>query len=151
MAIVSVGELFDRASRFEKKLAEYYASLRDKTENNGVRLLTYYLSRHRRHLEEVKNSLDIENITHIFSVKLKYDVNFDPDDDTYLLKISNKNISGQKLLEEACGFDERLIALYKDVLNQPLNNEVLLFIQSLLRLEEKDIVMLKKMIAMNYF
>ena len=52
MAIVSIADLLDRASQFEERLEKYYAAIRDESEDNGVRLLTYYLARHRQHLQD---------------------------------------------------------------------------------------------------
>jgi hypothetical protein len=52
MAIVSIGDILDKAAEFERILEKYYIEIRDNTSNNGVKLLTYYLSRHRRHLQE---------------------------------------------------------------------------------------------------
>ncbi len=44
-----------------------------------------------------------------------------------------------------------LSKLYKSILNQPLPQEAAELLESIIRIEERDIVMLKKMIAMNYF
>ena len=54
-------------------------------------------------------------------------------------------------LEAAVGYDAELVDLYKKILQQPLSTEAAVLIESLIRLEERDIIMLKKMIAMNYF
>ncbi len=151
MSIVSIGDLVDRAGKFERKLESYYSDIRDKSLNKGVRLLTYYLSRHRRHLEEVIKGFNNEAITRIFNVRLKYDINFNPDDNFDLIEKSIEEITGNELLKEACAYDEELVKLYKNILKQPLGEEAKLFIEGLLRLEEKDIVMMKKMIAMDYF
>lgn len=151
MSIVSIGDLVDRAREFERKLESYYSDIRDKSQNKGVRLLTYYLSRHRRHLEEVIEGFNNEAINRVFNVRLKYDINFNPDANFNLIEKSIEEITGNELLKEACAYDEELVKLYKNILKQPLGEEAIFFIQGLLRLEEKDIVMMKKMIAMDYF
>ncbi|NOY08319.1 MAG: hypothetical protein GXP33_05720 [Spirochaetes bacterium] len=151
MSIVSIGDLVGRAREFEKKLESYYSDIRDKSLNKGVRLLTYYLSRHRRHLEEVIKGFNNEAINRVFNVRLKYDIDFNPDANFSLIEKSIEEITGNELLKAACAYDEELVKLYKNILKQPLGEEAKLFMEGLLRLEEKDIVMMKKMIAMDYF
>jgi hypothetical protein len=151
MAIVSMKELLDRAGLFEKKLERYYASLRDESTDNGVRLLTYYLSRHRRHLEQALKEFSPEKIDKINNIKLKYDVEFHPERDFQLMTIPPQQVKGRDLLEAAVEYDGKLVGLYKSIVQQPLYEEAQELVQALIRLEERDIVMLKKMIAMDYF
>ena len=151
MSIVSIGELVERARDFEGRLERYYAELRDKTPNNGVRLLTYYLSRHRRHLEEVMKGFEDRVLERIFNVRLKYDIDFNPDERFHIIKKPIEEITGNELLKAACDYDEELVDLYKSILEQPIGEEARAFVEGLRRLEEKDIVMMKKMIAMDYF
>jgi len=151
MAYINIGDVLDKVREYEKKLEDYYAAIRDESEDNGVRLLTYYFSRHRNHLSNALSSYDSRSIEHIRNVKLKYDVNFDPGKSFHLLKISPCEIKGRELLEASAEYDMELINLYKKILERPLGPEPKAFIESLLHVEEKDIVMIKKMIAMDYF
>ncbi|HEB30244.1 MAG TPA: hypothetical protein ENI15_05135 [Spirochaetes bacterium] len=151
MAFKSIGDLLEKAGEFEIRLERYYAAIRDESQDNGVRLLTYYLSRHRRHLQQALNGMDHDKIEHIRKIKLKYDIDFQPEKAFHLITTSPSDIRGKGLLEAAASYDEELVELYKDVLQHPLNTEASVFIETLIRIEEKDIVMLKKMIAMNYF
>lgn len=150
MAIVSIGDLLDRAGASEERLEKYYAALRDASKDDGVRLLTYYLSRHRRHLQEVLKDFSAGEIERIRSVRLKYDIEFHPEKEFHLIETS-REVKGQALLEAAAGYDAELISLYQKILRQPLNPEATAFVESLIRVEERDIVMLKKMLAMHYF
>lgn len=151
MAIINIEDLLDRAREFEVRLEKYYASIRDESQDNGVRLLTYYLSRHRRHLEEALSDYNPEELSRIGGVKLKYDIEFYPEKAFHLMKTPPQEVKGRELLEAAVGYDTELVDLYKKILEQPLSTEAAVLIESLIRLEERDIVMLKKMIAMNYF
>jgi len=151
MAIVSIGDLVERAQKFEGKLEEYYAQIRDESKDNGVRLLTYYLSRHRRHLQQVMDKFEPDMIDRILKVKLKYDIDFDADKNFHLINKPPDRIKGKELLEAAVNYDMELINLYNNMLEQPLGEDARVFIEGLKRLEEKDVVMLKKMIAMDYF
>ncbi len=151
MAIVNVGELFQRAENFEHRVERYYAKIRDQTENNGVRLLTYYLARHRRHLEQVLKDIDKTVVAKVREVKLKYDVDFSPEHEFQLFEIDPKSIGSAELLDTAAAYDTALINLYKKILIQPIGEESASIFENLIKVEERDIVMIKKMIAMNYF
>jgi hypothetical protein len=151
MAIVSIGQLFERAEAFEQKLEEYYAEIRNESEGDGVRLLTYYLSKHRHHLNEALENFTAEQIAKVKAVKLKYDVEFDLEKHFHLMKTAPKEVTGAGLLKSAISHDAELITLYKTILEQPLGEETHTFLESLVRVEERDIVMLKKTLAMNYF
>jgi len=151
MAIVNIGDILNRAREFEERLEKYYASLRDESKNQGVRLLTYYLSRHRRHLEQALKGLEKNVVENIKKVKLKYDIDFDPEKAFHVLSTTPQEVKGKELLEAAVDYDKELINLYKHILEHPIGTEANVFIETLIRLEEKDTVMLKKMIAMDYF
>jgi rubrerythrin len=151
MAFVNMGELLKRAREFEERLERYYAAIRDESGDNGVRLLTYYLSKHRRHLEGALEGLDSNAIDHINKVRLKYDINFYPEKVFQAIPAAPSEVNGNTLLEAAVGYDQELVKLYKQMLEHSLSEESRVFIETLIRTEEKDIVMLKKMIAMNYF
>ena len=130
MGIATLGDLLDRASEFEARLEKYYGAVRDHTTDNGVRLLTYYLARHRRHQEQGLQAV----------VRLG----------RLMITNSSAEVSGQHLLETAVNYDTRLIALYREILKQPLTAEARAMIEALIRIEERDVIMLKKMIAMEY-
>ena len=147
MAIVSVGDLLDRAAAFEQELEKYYMVIRDVGTNEGVKLLTYYLSKHRRHLQKALEDFSDAMIARIRSIKLKYDIEFKLKID----KADLEDIKGQDLLEAASNYDAELIHLYKEILQQPLSPAATTLFETLIRIEERDIVMIKKMIAMHYF
>ena len=151
MAIVSIRDLFDRAGQFEEHLVEYYAAIRDESQDNGVRLLTYYLSRHRRHLKQALEDFKPEQIRQIKKIKLKYDIEFYPEKEFHLMETPPQEVTGEELLKAAVGYDTELVDLYKGILKQALSTEATELIESLIRVEERDIVMLKKMMATHYF
>lgn len=147
MAIVSVGDLLDRAAAFEQELEKYYATVRDVGTNEGARLLTYHLSKHRRHLQKTLEDFSDDKIALIRSIKLKYGIEFKLTID----KADPENIKGQELLKAASNYDAELIHLYKEIIQQPLSPEATTLFETLIKIEERDIVMIKKTIAMDYF
>lgn len=151
MSIVTIEEIFQRVEKFENSLEAYYARIRDESEDNGVRLLTFYLARHRQHLQKVLADLETGDVELIKKVKLKYDVGFPPGKDVTLMEVEPGDMKAKQLLEASAEYDQALIDLYKSILSQPLGAKATVLFESLVKVEERDIVMIKKMIAMNYF
>lgn len=151
MAITSIGGLLDKTVKFEEQLQERYAVIRDTTADEGVRLLTYYLAKHSRRLEKALSEFGNRKVKRIREIKLKYDVDFDPERTFRVLKVPPGEVRGPELLDAVVEHDAGLIELYRKVIEQPLGDEAKALFESLIRVEERDIVMHKKMIAMNYF
>ena len=149
--IVDIAELLKRAGEFEERLGKYYAAIRDGSADNGVRLLTYYLSRHRRHLQEALGNFDPSALEQVRRIKLKHDVEFQPEKDFQLMSLPPAQVKGKDILEAAVQYDTTLVDLYRKILRQPLHSSASELLESLIRVEERDIVMLKKMLAMDYF
>ncbi len=151
MSVKTVGEILERVQDFERRLEAYYADLRDRATRDGVRLLTYYLARHRRHLPEALASLSATELEHIRRIPLKYsDMEFDPKK-CFRGKYLASSVSGEQLLDVAIELVETLIHLYGWLLEQPLGYEAGNLWRSLLRIEENAVIELKKIKAMDYF
>jgi hypothetical protein len=151
MAIVTLGELLDRGAEFETRQESFYARVRDGSADNGVRLLTYYLAKHRRHQAEATGDADPALIKRVRKVELKLDVNIATVPTALSQGVTPETVTGDQLLETAIGYDAEMIAMYKAIAAQPIGEEARAFVESLIRLEERDIVMMKKMLAMHYF
>ncbi len=151
MAIVTVGEVLDRGREYEERLAAMYAKVRDLSPDNGVRLLTYYLARQRRHQEMALAGIDRQTLRQVRSVELKFDVPFDPDAEFNLPDIVPETVRGDELIKIAVRHDDTLVGLYRAILEQPVKADARAVLEALIRVEERDLVMLKKMLAMHYF
>lgn len=151
MAITSIGDLLDRTTKLEDRLQQRYAAIRDTTADEGVRLLTYYLAKHSRRLEKALSEFGNRRVNRIRDIKLKYDVDFDPKQTFRVLEVPPEEVRGPELLNAVVAHDAGLIDLYRKVIEQPLGDDARALFESLIRVEERDIVMHKKMIAMNYF
>jgi hypothetical protein len=67
------------------------------------------------------------------------------------MKTPVEEVNGDELLDAAVGYDQKLIHLYEKIQEQPLPEEAKNIIGSLISIEHKDILMLKKTIATNYY
>ena len=151
MAIVNIGEMLRRAMEFERHLESYYASIRDHSIDNGVRLLTYYLSRHCRHLEQAIADYGEDKVKKIGEIKLKFDFDFHPEKESTITQLDPKKVKAEELLNAAIEYDEILVSFYKKILEQPLIPAAAAFIESLIHIEETDVIMQKKIRATHYF
>jgi hypothetical protein len=147
----SVGDLLKRADDFERRLESLYGTIRDETEDGGVRLLTYYLARHCAHLKRALKDVSLREIGPICEERLECDVEYPGARQLSIMELDPAEVRGTELLECAVRHDRALIDLYRSVLDAPLSEGAASLFESLIRIEETDIVMLKKMIAMNYF
>jgi rubrerythrin len=150
MAVVTVADVLKHAEEFEELLADYYATLSQRTTREGVRLLTDYMSRHRQRLAEALDRFPPEQASRIRGTHLRYEpqaadcrcfegIEVPPD------------ASAAQVLDAAVNFDECLINLYRQVLQQPVDEEIRELFESLVRAEQRDEIELKKIKAMDYF
>lgn len=151
MAIVTIGDLLDCTAGFERHLEQYYADIRDQSRDNKVRLLTFFLSRHRRHLPEAFKGYSPQVIGHVRTIRLKRTIPFVPEKEFQALMTPPHEVHGRELLEAAVGYDSALIRLYRSILDQSLISQAQELFNSLIYAEECDIVMLQKTAAMNCF
>ena len=151
MATITLGTLLDRIETFEEHLEEFFAAVRDRSHDNGVRLLTYYLARHRRHLQQAFEDFEKQDIARIRRVKLGHDIPFAPETERSLLQASPESVTGRALLEAAVAYNSHLVQFYSSILKVPLNKNATFLVLSLIRIEERNTLALNKMIAMHYF
>ena len=147
----TLGSLMNRRRTFEVQLASFYAGVRDRSRDNGVRLLTYYLARHRRHQEEALSAYDRTDIARFRKTRIPENIRFDFSGSFALTNVRPAGVKGGELLNAALGYDRALIGLYRSILKQPLDKNAKAMLKSLIRAEERDVTMLKKMTAMHYY
>ena len=151
MPQISIGALLKSTNEFERRLEKFYISVRDGTEDSGVRLLTYYLARHCHHLKQVLDNLTLYEIDSICKEHVECELDIGSVRHLQLMTADPKEAHGKELLECAVTRDEALIGRYRSILEQPLSEGAASLFESLILIEEADVVMLKKMMATNYF
>jgi len=151
MGIITIEELINRVNDFEGRLEAYYADLRNRATQDGTRLLTYYLSRHRHHLPDVLTAFSSEQLAEIRHEWVRYDdTEFDPRR-LFTDRESPSDISGRELLQTAIGLVEDLLRFYEWLNQQPLGEDAKRLVEGLLRTEETHVIELKKTLATDYF
>lgn len=151
MATVTLGSLLDRGRAFELRIEQYYAGLRDRVTDNDVRLLTYYLSRRRRHQDEALAGYTKREVATLRRLRVEHAEDGDPGK-LFRFSTANPNrVKGEDLLRNAERYDKALIGLYEGIRQQPGAELAEGLLEALIHVEERDILMIKKMLAMRYF
>ncbi len=151
MSRQTVEDMLERAREFERRLEAYYADLRDRATNDGVRLLTYYLARHRRHLPEALDSFSKSQLKRLHRVPLESEAPPFHPGECFAGKELPSSVSGDELLRVAVELVEALIDFYRYLAEHVHDDDARGLIECLLHIEETHVVELKKTIAMNYF
>jgi len=151
MAIVTVGRILNLGRDFETRLDAVYSEIRDRSENNSVRLVTYYLACHRHHQESVLDKLDPAMLKRARRMKLKSGMPLDPETCFHLPAFTPQTITGKDLIEAAIRWNNALVSLYRTILAQHVDEDASAVMEALALNKERSIVMLKKMLAMHYF
>lgn len=151
MAVETLGNLLDRAAKFERRVGRCYADIRDSSHDNDVRLLTYFLARQHRHQEQGMVGLDPAQKQHIRAIEIEHDIRFTPEKIFSFLKRPPEKTTGVMLLKAAIAYGTQLTELYERILQQAPIHEARDVLKTLIRLKKRDIDMMKKTIAMHYF
>jgi len=150
MAVVTVADVLRHAQQFEEMLREYYAGVSRRATREGVRLLADYMSRHVDRIAQALDRLSGQQVRRICTAPLRYQPQA-ADCRCFQEMELPPDATAQDVLDAAITFDECLISLYRQVLQQPVDQEVRDLFESLVRSEERDEIELKKIKAMDYF
>jgi rubrerythrin len=151
MAIVNLGSLFDEIAGFEESAERYYADLRDRASNDGVRLLTYYLARRKQHLPQALSLLGEYDLQKARQFPVMVSEDKVPGAAFFAAHRLDDTASADQLLSIAITFTETLLTLYKNMVEMVSTGTVHGVFRTLSVLEQRAVVELKKIRAMNYF
>ena len=150
MAVVTVDDVLRTAEGFEEKLGEYYKALCDNSTREGVRLLADYMGRHRLRLHTALERLDSDERERVCACPIRYEP-VAPDVSCFKDRELAPDETAHEVLDVAIEIVECLVELYRQVLQQDLEQDVRDLFESLVRSEERDEVVLKKIKATDYF
>lgn len=150
MAVTTVACVLKRASGFECLLMDYYLGLAERSTREGVRLLTDYMGRHRRRLSEALERLEADEYRRISGLPIRYEP-VSAECDHFQMRQLPRNATAAEVLDIAIALDECLISIYTQVAQQDVDPEVKGLFESLIRREERDEILLKKIKALDYF
>ena len=150
MRAVTIGQILDHVEKFEAMQADFYRRLSEENPHEGVRLLTEYMSRHSSHIKELLGDMPPEDKAHILKVPVSYEPHI-PDCHCFEKIDLPADANAAQVLDAAVLLDECLMQLYRQVAQQPVDQQIKDMFEALMRILEKDEVQLKKIKAMDYF
>jgi hypothetical protein len=148
MTTLTLGSMLDRSARYEQGLESYYADLRDGCSDNGVRLLTYSLRR--QHQQQLLSQLSDGQLEDLRNTILEPVPELEAPWLDQLPVWPGGSMCGDDVLQEAIALRGGLISYYRAAYVQLSPGSALELLQTLIQVEERDIMMLNKMRDMRY-
>jgi len=148
--LVTIADVLRRAEEFEHMLAAYYDGVAHRSVREGVRMLADYMSRHRERIGRALAELPGDRVNRLRRLTLRYEPQAASCRCFEGMELPAAASAGQ-VLDVAVKFDECLINLYRQAARQVTEPEARELFESLIRIEERDEIELKKMKAMDYF
>lgn len=130
-------DVLNHARDFHAKLARFYHSLADETQQERIKLLLDYFSRHEQHLGDSLDRFEDETSTDILDTWIDFsqdkqilrfpaDIDIEPD------------MSVEQVIKIAMQLDECLIRLYRQLVDNTNVPELREIFEELLALEESE-------------
>ncbi|MHC4478229.1 MAG: hypothetical protein ACYTEL_21535 [Planctomycetota bacterium] len=143
MRAITIGNILEHVENFENSVTEFFEYLHDKTHDEGAKLLTDYIARHRHRTLAALDRLPHEQIEHLKKLPLQYQPHIPGAHCFEKIKLSSDS-TPLTILEAAIEFDECLVQMYRQISEQPVAHEIKDLFDSLAKYEEADEMHLKK-------
>jgi len=147
MLAITIEEILEHIESFENSLTELFEHIHDETHDEGVRLLTDYIARHRHRTSAELQKCCQEEVGRIKKLPLQYQPDIPGEHTIKEVKLST-NASPLEILKAAIEFDECIMKMYKQIASQPLAHEVKELFEGLTTYETVDEIHLKEITHM---
>jgi hypothetical protein len=147
MLAITIEEILGHIESFENSLTGLFERIHDETHDEGVRLLTDYIARHRHRTLAELERCSHQEIEHIKKLPLQYQPDIPGEHTIKAVKLST-DASPLEILKAAIEFDECMVKMYKQIASQPLAHEVKDLFESLTTYEMVDEIHLKEIMHM---
>lgn len=143
MRAITIKEILEHIETFENSLTIFFENIHDKTHDEGARLLTDYIARHRHRTLAALDKCPHEVIDRIKKLPLQYQPDIPGKHCFKEIKLS-QDATPLEILEAAIAFDECMVQMYKQIASQPVAHEIKDLFENLSVYEEADEIDLKK-------
>ena len=143
MRAITIEEILEHIERFENSLTDFFDKIHDETHDEGARLLTDYIARHRHRTRAALDRCPHEMIDHIKKLPLQYQPDIPGEHCFKEIKLP-QDATPLEILEAAIAFDECMVQMYKQIAGQPVAHEIKDLFENLSVYEEADEIDLKK-------
>ena len=132
-----VREFVDFGKHLHGKLKALFDELNEHAQLERVKMLLDFLSRHEEHMEESLARFEKESRHGILEAWLEYSPGLDVNKVMCKFHLS-ENPSSDEIIQLALDFDDTLVNLYKEVVENANDSKVKEVFKNLLQLEEKE-------------
>ncbi len=137
MAFEAVRDVLDQARAFHHDLSVYYRQLEGAAQQERVRILLGYLSRHEERLEEAMAEYEAGAGPQVLNSRYKYTPLLDLAERTKDYVV-DPEMSVEEVVRVALGFDDCLLAAFRRMAENAPSEEVRELFARLLALEESE-------------
>ncbi|MBW8015021.1 MAG: hypothetical protein FVQ82_02465 [Planctomycetes bacterium] len=143
MRAITIEEILGHIECFENSLTDFFDKIHDETHDEGARLLTDYIARHRHRTLAALDECPHEVIDRIKKLPLQYQPDIPGEHCFKEIKLS-PDATPLVILEAAIAFDECMVQMYRQISRQPVAHEIKDLFENLSIYEEADEIDLKK-------
>lgn len=132
-----VKDVIDYCRKLHHDIGEFYDTLGKEVEQQRVKMLLTYLSRHETHLEESLKDYEAGASRNILDTWLQFVPT--PEVEASIKRFNiNPNMSVDEVIDKTINFDNALIALYKEAVNETSDPNVSAVFENLIIMENKE-------------
>jgi hypothetical protein len=139
MSFETTKDVLDHARRFHREVSDFYGRLSGQPQQERVKILLDYMSRHEKHLEESLTQYEEGVSGKILNTWFQYP----PPRETLdlcknLTMEGNENLTVDQVIKLALELDECLVTLYKAMVEAAETEEVKEIFENLLAMEKQE-------------
>ena len=135
MSFQRLRDIIVQVRRFHTELSAHFHALNDTEQQERVRMLLDYLSRHESHMARVLKKFEQDASPKVLDTWFQYTVPFDPEAEKLP---PHPNLSMEEVIDRATRFDECLVDLYKTLALESGLNDIKEVCEQLVLLEESE-------------
>ena len=130
-------DVIDYSVKLHHQIGEFYKELGEEVAQERVKMLLTYLSRHEIHLEESLKEYEYDASEKILNTWLQFVPSSGIEASIKAFRL-NPAMSVDEVIDKTIEFDDSLIALYKEVINETSEPSVQAVFENLVTMENKE-------------
>ncbi len=132
-----VKDVIDYCRSLHHEIGEFYATLGEEVEQQRVKMLLTYLSRHEAHLEESLKDYEADASHKIMDTWLQFVPSSGIEESIKAFNV-DPDMSVDEVVNKTIEFDNALISLYKEAINETSEPSVRAVFENLITMEDKE-------------
>jgi rubrerythrin len=130
-------DVIDYCAKLHHQIGEFYNDLSEEVSQERVRMLLTYLSRHEKHLEESLEEYEADASNKVMNTWLQFVPSSGIEASIKAFEL-NPSMSVDEVIDKTIEFDDSLIALYQEIINETSEPSVRAVFENLVAMENKE-------------